>query len=103
MLLYGAGRVALKSCHNKYLDTDGQGLPTNNAQDPNQATWELVERDQGIYSIRSPDGQFLQAVAPNGDEQQVLLSDRCGRAEVWQIEQLSNVTGTIDDVEGKFF
>jgi hypothetical protein len=97
-----AGRVAFKSCHGKYLDSDGQ-LPTNNAQDPSQYSWELEERDQGIYSIRSQDGQYLQAVQPNGEQQQVLLADRIGRAEVWQLESLGDVTGTLDRVEGHFF
>jgi hypothetical protein len=98
------GRVALRSCHGKYLDTDGSsGLPTNNSQDPNQVTWELAEQGNGAYSLSAPDGQYLQAIPPNGDQQQVLLTNQCGQSESWQIEPMSSVTDTVDDVEGRFF
>ncbi|KAG0584939.1 hypothetical protein M758_3G245500 [Ceratodon purpureus] len=100
----GDGRVALKSCHGKYLDTDeSSGLPTNNSQDPNQVTWELAEQGNGVYSLGAPDGQYLQAVPPNGEEQQVLLTNQCGQSESWQIEPMSSVTGAIDNAEGRFF
>jgi hypothetical protein len=99
----GDGRVALKSCHGKYLDTDGNGLPTNNAQDPNQVTWELSQQGQDVYSLSSPDGQYLQAVPPNGDEQQVFLTNGCGQSETWQVEPLSSATDALDNVEGRFF
>jgi hypothetical protein len=98
-----AGRVALKSCHGKYLDTGSNGLPTNNGQDPTQVTWELSEQGQGVYSLSSPDGQYLQAVPPNGDDQQVFLTNECGQSESWQVESLSGATDALDNVEGRFF
>lgn len=95
--------MTLKSCHGKYLDTDGNGLPTNNAQDPNQVTWEMSEVGQGAYSLCSPDGQYLQAVPPNGEEQQVLLTNGCGQSETWQVEPMSGAADALDSVEGRFF
>jgi len=100
----GNGRVALKSCHGKYLDTDGNGLPTNNSQEPNQgATWELVEQGQGTYGLCSPDGQWLQAIPPQDNEQQVLLTSQQGNQETWEVAPMSGVMGDIDRVEGNFF